>query len=66
MSLGTLEYGSQWSFDEQTYPPDVEPQVMMAKAMPKPNAKPTWSRLPNAAFSAPRVKEAVAAIPGYT
>lgn len=43
---------------------------MMAKAIPRANAKPTWRRLPkNETGRAPlalTVKEAIAAIPGNT
>lgn len=38
----------------------------MAKAMPKAYAKPIWSIDPNAGSASFRMKDAVAAIPGYT
>lgn len=49
-----------------THPPEVGPQVMIAKAIPRAKAKPTWRRLPYAASSLFRMNEAVAAIPGKT
>lgn len=49
-----------------TNPPDVGAQVIIAKAMPKPKAKPIWSNELNAGSVLLRKKEAVAAIPGKT
>lgn len=50
------------------WPPDVEAQVMMAKAMPMANAQPIWNKEPNAVtpigLSALSVNVVMAAIPG--
>lgn len=46
------------------WPPDVEAQVMMAKAMPKAYAKPIWRIEPKAGSAPFRKKDAVDAIPG--
>lgn len=46
------------------WPPDVEAQVIMAKAMPKAYAKPIWSIEPKAGSAPFRKKDAVDAIPG--